>query len=164
MRLRDHQIERLTDADIERLGAIVEVQRGLVRDPLGFRVSDLEFHRTIMDATGNPFLIRVSHSLYVLGMEFTRESAGEHGESHGTTRLYVNDEVVAEGPMRTQLAYFTLCGDGLCVGRDSSDAVTSLYEAPAPFRGGTISHVEVNVGADQYLDLEKEALAALARE
>jgi arylsulfatase len=107
---------------------------------------------------------RLEPGRYVLGMEFTRESAGEHGESHGTTRLYVNDEVVAEGPMRTQLAYFTLCGDGLCVGRDSSDAVSGLYRAPAPFKGGTISHVEVNVGADQYLDLEKEALAALARE
>ena len=41
-------------------------------DPLGFRVSDLEFHQTIMDATGNPFLVRVSHSLYVLGMEYRR--------------------------------------------------------------------------------------------
>jgi arylsulfatase A-like enzyme len=101
---------------------------------------------------------------YVLGMEFTRESAGERGESHGTTRLYVNDDVVAEGPMRTQPAYFTLCGDGLCVGHDSSDAVSSLYTAPAPFRGGTIAQVEVDVGADQYLDREKEAMAALARE
>ncbi|HWM12645.1 MAG TPA: arylsulfatase [Solirubrobacteraceae bacterium] len=101
---------------------------------------------------------------HVLGMEFTRESAGEHGESHGTTRLYVDESVVTEGPMRTQTAYFTLCGDGLCVGRDSSDAVTSLYEAPAPFKGGTIAQVEVNVSGEQYLDLEKEAMAALVRE
>ena len=101
---------------------------------------------------------------HVLGMEFTRESAGERGESHGTTRLYVNDEVVAEGPMRAQVAYFALCGDGLCVGRDSSDAVSGLYRSPAPFKGGTITQVEVGVGADQYLDLEKEAMAALSRE
>ena len=107
---------------------------------------------------------RLEPGRYVLGMEFTRESAGEHGESHGTTRLYVNDEVVADGPMRTQVAYFTLCGDGLCVGRDSSDAVSGLYTAPAPFKGGTISQVEVNVGADQYLDLERDAMAAVARE
>ena len=66
--------------------------------------------------------------------------------------------------MRAQVAYFALCGDGLCVGRDSSDAVSSLYRSPAPFKGGTITQVEVNVGADQYLDLEKEAMAALARE
>ncbi len=101
---------------------------------------------------------------HVLGMEFTRESAGDHHESHGTTRLYVDDQVVAEGPMRTQPGKFTLCGDGLCVGRDSSDAVSSLYQAPATFKGGTIAQVEVSVGADQYLDLEREAFAALARE
>lgn len=64
--------ERLSVADIERLAAIVLVQRNLVNDALGFRVSDLEFHRTIMEATGNPFLVRVSHSLYVLGMEYRR--------------------------------------------------------------------------------------------
>jgi arylsulfatase A-like enzyme len=107
---------------------------------------------------------RLEPGRHVLGMEFARESTGEHGESHGTTRLFVDEEMVAEGPMRTQAGFFTLCGDGLCVGHDSSDAVSSLYTAPAPFKGGTIAQVEVNVGADQYLDLEKEAMAALARE
>jgi arylsulfatase A-like enzyme len=107
---------------------------------------------------------RLEPGRHVLGMEFTKESRGERGESHGTTRLYVDDDVVAEGPMRAQPAYFALCGDGLCVGRDSSDAVSSLYRAPGTFKGGTIMQVEVNVGDDQYLDLEKEAMAALARE
>jgi DNA-binding FadR family transcriptional regulator len=64
--------ERLSDADIDRLKAMVDVQAKLVADLIGFRVSDLEFHRTIMEATGNPFLVRVSHSLYVLGMEYRR--------------------------------------------------------------------------------------------
>jgi hypothetical protein len=101
---------------------------------------------------------------YVLGMEFSKEGAGEHGEAVGTTRLYVNEDVVAEGPMRTQLAQFTLCGDGLCVGRDSGDAVSSEYAAPVTFKGGTILQVEVSVGDDQYLDLERAALAMFARE
>ena len=60
------------------------MQRKLISDALGFRVSDLEFHRTIMEATGNPFLVRVSHSLYVLGMEYRRiasETAGVLGQS-----------------------------------------------------------------------------------
>ena len=39
--------ELLTDADIARLAAIVTVQKKLLSDPIGFRVSDLEFHRTI---------------------------------------------------------------------------------------------------------------------
>jgi len=107
---------------------------------------------------------RIEPGRHVLGMEFTKESRGERGESHGTTRLYVDDEAVVEGPMRAQPAYFALCGDGLCVGRDSSDAVSSLYRAPGTFKGGTIAQVEVNVGDDQYLDLEKNAMAALARE
>ena len=101
---------------------------------------------------------------HVLGMEFTKESTGEHGEGIGTTQLYVDDEVVASGPMRTQLAQFTLCGDGLCVGRDSADAVSKEYSSPARFKGGTIVQVEVNVGDDQYVDLEKMAAAMMARE
>jgi arylsulfatase A-like enzyme len=101
---------------------------------------------------------------HVLGMEFAKESTGERGEALGTTRLFVDEDVVAEGPMRTQLAFFTLCGDGLCVGRDSGDAVSKEYRAPATFKGGTILQVEVSTGDDQYLDLEKEAHALLARE
>jgi GntR family transcriptional regulator, transcriptional repressor for pyruvate dehydrogenase complex len=64
--------ERLTADDLDRLRAMVSLQEKLVTDAIGFRVSDLEFHRTISEATGNPFLVRVSHSLYVLGMEYRR--------------------------------------------------------------------------------------------
>jgi arylsulfatase len=101
---------------------------------------------------------------YVLGMEFTKESMGQYHESHGTTKLYVNGDSVATGPMRTQIGMFTLCGDGLCIGRDSADAVSAQYKSPYRFNGGTIHQVEVNVGDDQYLDLEKHAAAMLARE
>jgi arylsulfatase len=100
---------------------------------------------------------------HVLGMEFVKESTGEHGETHGTTTLYVDEEAVASGPMRTQLM-FTLCGDGLCVGRDSADAVSKEYESPARFKGATIVQVEVDVGDDHNVDLEKHAAAMLARE
>jgi arylsulfatase A-like enzyme len=99
---------------------------------------------------------------YTLGMEFIRKAAGEHHESTGTTKLYVNDKVVAEGPMRTQPGKFTLSGDGLCVGRDSGDAVSQEYKAPGEFKGGTILGVGVTVEKEQYLDLEKLAAAALA--
>ncbi len=97
-------------------------------------------------------------------MEFTKESVGDHGEAHGTTQLYVDEDVVDSGPMRTQLGQFTLCGDGLCVGRDSGDAVSAEYPSPAAFTGGTILQVEVSTGDDQYIDLEKHAGAMLARE
>jgi arylsulfatase A-like enzyme len=98
---------------------------------------------------------------YSLGMEFVRESAGEHGESLGKAKLYVNDKMVAEGPMRTQAGKFTLSGDGLCVGYDSGDAVSQEYKTPGTFRGGTILFVGVTVEKTQYTDLAKEAERAL---
>ncbi len=101
---------------------------------------------------------------YTLGMEFIREGAGQHHESTGKTKLYVNDQVVAEGPMRTQPGKFTLSGDGLCVGWDSADAVSQQYAAPARFQGGTIQSVEVCVGKQEYIDLEKEAQRAFHKE
>lgn len=97
-----------------------------------------------------------------LGMEFIREGAGEHGESLGTTTLYVGEQVAAQGPMKTQLGKFTLSGDGLCIGRDSGDAVSEEYITPGTFTGGTIQFVGVTVEKAQYVDLEKLAAAALA--
>jgi arylsulfatase A-like enzyme len=101
---------------------------------------------------------------YTLGMEFIREKAGQYGESHGTMKLYVNEEVVAQGPMRTQTGKFTLCGDGLCIGRDSADAVAKEYtpETQGKFTGGTIQYVEVSVEKEQYRELEREMAAAMA--
>jgi len=99
---------------------------------------------------------------YTLGMEFIREGMGKYHESLGKTKLYVNDKVVAEGPMRAQVGKFTLCGDGLCIGYDSGDAVSAGYKAPATFKGGTILFVGVTVEKGQYLDLEKMAAAAFA--
>ena len=101
---------------------------------------------------------------YTLGMEFIREGAGKHHESTGKTKLYVNDKVVAEGPMRTQPGKFTLSGDGLCIGYDSGDNVSQEYKTPGRFTGGTILGVGVSVGKDQYLNLEKLAAAAMAVE
>jgi arylsulfatase len=99
---------------------------------------------------------------YTLGMEFTREKAGPNKESLGKTKLYVNDKVVAEGPMRAQVGKFTLSGDGLCIGYDSGDAVSAGYKSPGRFTGGTIKVVGITIEKEQYLDLEKVAAAALA--
>ena len=97
-------------------------------------------------------------------MAFVREKSGKNGESLGKTQLYVDDKVVAEGPMRTQSRHFTLCGDGLCVGYDSADRVSKEYEAPRQFTDGTILGVAVDVSEEVYLDLQKEAVAAFARD
>ena len=97
-------------------------------------------------------------------MEFTRTGAGPNHESLGTMKLYVNDQVAAEGPMKTQPAKFTLSGDGLCVGYDSGDAVSGEYKSPGTFHGGTIQGVGVTGEKASYEDLELEAKAALLRE
>jgi arylsulfatase len=99
---------------------------------------------------------------YVLGMEFIREKTGEYNASEGKTKLYVNDKAVAEGPMKTQAGKFTLSGDGLCIGRDSGDAVSEDYKTPGEFKGGTIIAVGVSVEKMAYVDLQKVAAAALA--
>ena len=101
---------------------------------------------------------------YTLGMEFIRESEGQYMSSVGKTKLYVNDKIVAEGPMKTQPGKFTLCGDGLCVGRDSADAVSEEYKTPGDFKGGKILGVGVTVEKKQYLDLEVLARGAFARD
>jgi len=77
------------------------------------------------------------------------------------TNLYVNDKVVATGPMRAQVGKFTLSGDGLCVGRDSGDAVSEEYNSPGTFNGEILG-VAVSVEKAQYLDLELKAKAAFA--
>ncbi|NEX94457.1 arylsulfatase [Caulobacter sp. 17J65-9] len=101
---------------------------------------------------------------HVLGMEFVHEKVGEHGEGLGRAKLYVDDKVVAEGPMRAQTGHFSLCGEGLCVGRDSSDAVSREYSKGFPFTGGVVRKVAVYVGKEAYVDLELKARAMMARE
>ena len=95
-------------------------------------------------------------------MEFIREKTGEYGEALGKTTLYVNEEAVDSGDMKTQMGKFTLSGDGLCIGRDSGDAVSEEYSSPGEFRNGHIYGVGVSVEKEQYFDLEKLAAAAMA--
>jgi catechol 2,3-dioxygenase-like lactoylglutathione lyase family enzyme len=78
---------------------------------------------------------------HVLGVEFVKQSVGDRHETHGTAKLYIDDQVVAEAPLRAQLGHFALCGEGLSIGRDSSDPVSGEY--PGGFktilRGGNAS-------------------------
>jgi arylsulfatase len=101
---------------------------------------------------------------HVLGIEFNREKAGQYKESLGTAKLWVDDKVVAEGPMRAQVGKFTLAGDGLCIGHDSADNVSQEYRPPYAFKGGTILGVGIDVGDQAYADLELEAVGAFARD
>lgn len=99
----------------------------------------------------------------VLGAEFTKEKEDPKGVANGTLKLMINDDVVAQGQMRTQPGRFGLAG-GMVVGRSGPDTVAPDYTAPFQFSGGTIERVTVNLTGEAYVDAEKEALAMLARE
>ncbi len=102
---------------------------------------------------------------HVLGRRvLRRRGRASIGESHGTTKLYVDDEVVAQGPMRTMTGHFSLCGEGLSVGKDGGDAVSHDYGSQFAFKDGKIYKVEFDVGDDAYVDIERELAAAMARD
>ena len=60
---------------------------------------------------------------------------------------------------------YSLCGEGLCVGYDGGDAVSSTYEGSRfPFTGGEIRQVVFDLADDQYLDVERQLAVLLARD
>jgi hypothetical protein len=54
--------------------------------------------------------------------------------------------------------------DAVGIGRDSSDPVSHEYTGGFDFTGGKIHEVEVNIGDDVYLDIERDFAAAMARD
>jgi arylsulfatase A-like enzyme len=101
---------------------------------------------------------------HVVGVEFTKERAGESYESYGPLKVYVDDDVAAEDEVRTQPSRYALCGEGLCIGYDGGDAVSSEYRPKFEFTGGRIVKVVFDVADDAYVDLERELAAAMARD
>lgn len=103
--------ERISAAQLASLHRLVEAQATVLGDPLAFRLADTEFHETIAAATGNPFLLTVSHSLYVLGMEYRRVAAGTRAvlerslvEHRGiAAALEARDPDAAEAAMQAHL-------------------------------------------------------------
>ncbi|MEM8956812.1 MAG: arylsulfatase [Pseudomonadota bacterium] len=108
--------------------------------------------------------VELEPGTYTLGMAFDAEGNGDNGEVLGSVTLYVDDQEVASGDMRAQSGKFTLSGDGLCIGYDSGDAVSQLYETPGAFTGGTIREVAVSVSGESYESLEAAAKRMLKRQ
>lgn len=59
--------ERLTDAALARLATLVAAQMADLEDADLFHDTDVEFHKTILEASGNDFLSRFGKLLQVLG-------------------------------------------------------------------------------------------------
>jgi len=99
---------------------------------------------------------------HILAAEFAAAGPSSNPEMPGTEgllTLYVDGEKVGQGQIVTQPGYFCLTGDGICVGRDSSSAVTPEYDAPFPFVGGSIERVVVDLSGEPYVDHELKVRA-----
>ena len=103
---------------------------------------------------------------HVLGVEFTKDETTTLA-TLGTLTLYIDDRAVGElKNVKTQVGKFSLCGEGLNIGRDGGAPVTDDYPGQQPwaFSGGTISRVIVDVSGEAYVDFEKEAMAMMERD
>ena len=100
----------------------------------------------------------------ILGASFVREGNGM--PATGTLSLFIDDQKVGEGRIMTQPGNFSLVGEGLNVGRDPGEPVTSDYAGAHPFTfsGGAIKRAIVDVSGDHYVDTELEVLAMMKRE
>jgi arylsulfatase len=101
---------------------------------------------------------------HIVGVEFTKQTMGKYQEAHGPLKLYIDDKVVAENEIRTMTGHFSLCGEGLCVGYDSGDPVSSEYGPKFEFTEGSVSKVVFDVADDAYVDVARHMQAALARD
>ena len=72
----------------------------------------------------------------VLSASFEQE--GDAMPTEGTLTLYIGDEQVGEGRIKTQPGKFSLAGEGLNVGKDGGEPVTDDYAGDSPwaFVGG----------------------------
>jgi len=102
----------------------------------------------------------------ILSASFDKDGEDPPGVATGILSLYHGDRKVGEGRIKNQPGDFELAGEGLCVGRDSGDAITEDYPGERPYRftGGTIKRVVVDVSGEPYVDLARQAEAMLARE
>ena len=102
----------------------------------------------------------------ILSASFEKDGEGPPGVATGTLSLYHGEKQVGAARIKTQPGKFSIAGEGLCVGRDGGESVTDDYPGSAPrgFTGGTIDRIEVDLNGEPYVDLEREAVAVLARE
>src|SRR4051794_29217499 len=102
----------------------------------------------------------------ILSAAFEKDSTDHSPVADGRLSLYHGDIKVGEGQIKLQPGGYMIAGEGLAVGRDVGDPVTSDYPGERPYRftGGTIKRVAVDVSGEPYIDLEREAQAMLMRE
>ena len=101
---------------------------------------------------------------HILSAAFVRE--GTDMPAHGTVTLYIDDKAVGEDQIKTQPGMFSLVGEGpeRRQGPRRTGHRGLRRQGHFAFTGGTIKQVIVDVSGEPYVDLEKEAIAMMARE
>jgi arylsulfatase len=100
----------------------------------------------------------------ILSASFVKDGEERPGTATGILSLFVGDQKVGEGRIKTQPGIFG-AGSGVAVGR-SARAVSSDFPGQRPWRftGGTLKFVAVDVSGEPYVDLERQAEAMLMQE
>ena len=101
---------------------------------------------------------------HIVGVAFAKKSIGKNMEALGKMTLYVDDKPSGSADFRTQTGHYAICGEGLCVGYDSADAVSKEYPLKFPFSGGRILKVVFDIADDAYMDVERKFAAVMARD
>jgi hypothetical protein len=101
---------------------------------------------------------------HVIGVDFAKERVGENHEVYGAATLYIDENAADSMEIRTIPAFYALCGEGLCIGYDSSDPVSPDYAGRFEYTGGEIVKVVFDVADDAYVDIERHMAAAMARD
>jgi arylsulfatase len=109
--------------------------------------------------------VEISTGRHIFTAEFAKTGQDPQTKSAlGTLTLYVDTEQVGQSEIKTQPGYFSLVGEGLCVGRDSGSPVSPDYAPPFTFTGGSIDRVIVDVAGEPFTDYEKEARAWIMKD
>ncbi len=71
--------QRISANELERLDDLVREQRLSIDDPVGFQISDREFHTTLYRACGNTLLVDVVSDFYDYALDFRRRALQKPG-------------------------------------------------------------------------------------
>jgi arylsulfatase A-like enzyme len=109
--------------------------------------------------------VEIGTGRHVFTAEFARTGQDPQTKSAlGTLTLYIDTEQVGQSEIKTQPGYFSLVGEGLCVGRDSASPVSPDYAPPFTFTRGTIDRVVVDVAGEPFVDYEKEVMGWIMKD
>jgi arylsulfatase len=72
---------------------------------------------------------------HVIGVEFKKTLISEKSEALGTMTLYVDHKAAGSNNFRTQSGHYALAGEGLAIGYDSGNRVSTEYSSTFDFSG-----------------------------